>query len=61
MGNRCYLADGSGGLKVVDITDPYNPVFLAAYTTPYAYGVWADENYIYITDRDNGLMIFESR
>lgn len=61
VGNRCYLADGSGGLKVVDITDPYNPVFLAAYTTPYAYGVWADENYIYITDRDNGLMIFESR
>jgi len=60
-GNRCYLADGSGGLKVVDITDPYGPVFLAAYTTPYAYGVWADENYIYLTDRDNGLMIFESR
>jgi len=59
-GNYCYLADGSGGLKIIDITDPYAPVFLAAYSTPYAYGVWADENYIYIADRDNGVMIFEN-
>jgi hypothetical protein len=58
VGNYCYLADGSGGLKIIDVTDPYAPVFLAAYTTPYAYGVWADENYVYIADRDNGLMIF---
>jgi len=61
VGNYCYLADGSGGLKVIDVSNPYAPVFLAAYGTPYAYGVWADENYIYITDRDNGLMIFEKR
>ena len=61
VGNYCYLADGSGGLKVIDVSNPYAPVFLAAYGTPYAYGVWADENYVYITDRDNGLMIFEKR
>ena len=60
VGNYCYLADGSGGLKVIDITDPYNPAMLAAYDTPYAYGVLADESYIYLTDRDNGLMIFEN-
>ena len=60
VGNYCYLADGSGGLKVVDITDPYSPVFLDAYSTPYAYGVYATQDYIYICDRDNGLMIFES-
>jgi len=59
VGNYCYLADGSGGLKIVDVTNPSAPVFLAAYDTPYANGVWADENYIFITDRDNGLMIFE--
>jgi hypothetical protein len=60
VNNYCYLADGSGGLKIIDITNPASPVFLAAYSTPYAYGVWADENYIYIADRDNGLMIFEN-
>jgi hypothetical protein len=59
LGNYCYLADGSGGLKIIDVTDPYAPVFVAAYTTPYAYGVWAGDEYIYICDRDNGLMIFE--
>ncbi|MCP4579980.1 MAG: hypothetical protein GY839_00065 [candidate division Zixibacteria bacterium] len=59
VGNFCYLADGSGGLKIVDVTNPHVPVFLAAYDTPYAVGVWADDNLIYIADRDYGLMIFE--
>jgi hypothetical protein len=59
VGNYCYLADGSGGLKIVDITNPYAPVFVEAYETPYAYGVFADENYVYIADRDYGLMVFE--
>ncbi|RKX20273.1 MAG: hypothetical protein DRP26_01985 [Candidatus Zixiibacteriota bacterium] len=61
VGNYCYLADGSKGLKIVDISDPYNPVFIAAYDTPYAYGLWADEDYVYVADRDNGIMIFENR
>ncbi len=61
VGNYCFIADGSGGLKVIDISNPFAPVFLSAYTTPYAYGLWADESYIYVTDRDNGLMIFENR
>ena len=59
VGNYCYLADGSGGLKIIDVTDPYAPVFVAAYDTPYAYGLWVGDDYIYICDRDNGLMIFE--
>ncbi len=60
IGNYCYLADANGGLKIIDVSDPYNPVFLDAYTTPYAYGVFATEDYIYICDRDIGLMIFEN-
>jgi len=61
VGDYCFLADGSGGLKVIDISDPYAPIFLSAYTTPYAYGVWADANYIYLADRDNGVMIFANK
>jgi len=57
--NYCYAADASGGLKIIDITNPYVPVFLAAYNTPYAYGVYVRDEYIYLCDRDNGLMIFE--
>ena len=61
VGDYCFLADGSGGLKVINVGNPYAPQFVAAYTTPYAYGIWADSGYIYITDRDLGLMIFENR
>lgn len=61
VGDYCYLADGSKGLKIINVADPYNPVFEAVYDTPYAYGLWADEDYIYVTDRDNGVMIFENR
>jgi hypothetical protein len=59
FGNYCYIADGSGGLKIIDVTNPASPAFVAAYTTPYAYGVWVGEDYVYLCDRDNGLMIFE--
>ena len=61
VGNFCFLADGSGGLKIIDVSNPYAPFFLASYSTPYAYGVWADEDYIFIADRDEGLMIFENK
>jgi len=61
VGDHCFLADGSGGLKVIDISNPGAPIFLSAYTTPYAYGLWADSDYIYLADRDNGLMIFENK
>ncbi len=60
-GDFAFLADGSGGLKVIDISVPDSAHFVAAYDTPYANGVWADENYVYVCDRDDGLLIFENR
>lgn len=61
VGDYAFVADGSGGLKVIDISAPDSSFFVAAYATPYAYGVWADSGYVYICDRDEGLMIFENR
>jgi hypothetical protein len=61
LGNHAFIADANGGLKVVDITNPAQTTFLAAYATPYAYGIFATDQYIYICDRDYGLMIFENR
>lgn len=61
VGNFAFLADGSGGLKVIDISVPDSAHFVVAYDTPYANGVWADNNYVYICDRDDGLLIFENR
>ena len=61
LGTHAFIADASGGLKVVDVSDPVHTVFLAAYATPYAYGLFVTQQYIYICDRDDGLMIFENR
>ena len=60
VGDYVYIADASGGLKVIDVSIPDSANFIAAYDTPYAYGVYADSNYVYICDRDEGLMIFEN-
>ncbi len=60
VGNYAFLADASGGLKVIDVSNPDSALFVAAYDTPYAYGVYADSNYVYVCDRDEGLMIFEN-
>jgi len=59
-GNYAFLADGSAGLKVADITIPDSTHIVASYDTPYAYGVWADANGVYLCDRDEGLMIFDN-
>jgi len=60
VGDYAFIADGSGGLKVIDATVPDSAYFVAAFSTPYAYGVYADSDFIYICDRDEGLMIFEN-
>ena len=60
VGDYAFIADGSGGLKVIDVSVPDSAHFVAAYNTPYAYGLWADADYIYLCDRDEGLMIFEN-
>jgi hypothetical protein len=59
--NFAFIADSDGGLKVIDATIPDSAHFVAAYATPYAYGLTATRDYIYVCDRDLGLMIFENR
>jgi hypothetical protein len=61
VGDYVFIADGSGGLKAIDISVPDSAHFVASFTTPYAYGVFANEDYIYVCDRDRGLMVFENR
>lgn len=61
LGNYAFIADGSGGLKAIDISTPNAVRFAAAYSTPYAYGLYVTPDYIYVCDRDDGLMIFENR
>jgi hypothetical protein len=61
VGNYAFLADANAGLNVIDIAIPDSAYLVATYPTPYAWGLWADIDFIYLCDRDLGLMIFENR
>jgi hypothetical protein len=60
VGDYAFIADASRGLRIIDVSDPYSAYIVATYDTPYAYGVYADSNFIYLCDRDEGLMVFEN-
>jgi hypothetical protein len=40
VGSLAFLADGAEGLKVIDVTDKANPIFVMEYGTQYAQSTW---------------------
>lgn len=66
-GTYVYLAGisvwtGDWGLNIIDVSDPANPVQVGHYHTPtisYPYDVVVSNDYIYVTDREAGLQIYE--
>lgn len=51
-GDYCYVADWYGGIQVVDVSDPTNPVVAASCPTPYAAAVdlVVRGDYVYYSD-----------
>ena len=59
-GNYAYVADNSGGLQVIDISNPANPQRVGGYdTTGFAYGVAVARNYAYVADYAAGLQVID--
>ena len=59
-GGYAYVADDSGGLVVVDVSDPANPTWVGSYDpTNHAYDVAVSGNYAYIADRKEGLVVVD--
>jgi hypothetical protein len=58
---HAYLAVGRfGGVRILDIQDPINPVELGYYNTPgTAHRVWVVGNHLYVADGRSGLRILE--
>ena len=55
-----YVADGRGGLIIIDVTDIENPAVVAQYDTPeYANGVFVANNLAYVADGDGGLHVVD--
>jgi hypothetical protein len=54
-GGYAYVADSSGGLVVVDVSDPANPTYAGGYdTSGSAFGVAVAGGYAYVTDGTTG-------
>jgi hypothetical protein len=59
-GGYAYVAAGSSGLRVVDVSNPAAPVEVGFYDTPgHAEGVYAAGNYAYVADRSAGLRVVD--
>jgi len=56
---RVFVAARYGGLRVVDVSDPESPREVGSLDTPYANGVRAAGDFVYVADRDWGLVITE--
>jgi hypothetical protein len=61
-GNYAYVADGSAGLQVIDVSNPTNYVNVGGYNTSgTTYGVAVSGNYAYLADVEWGLLILGPR
>ena len=59
-GNYAYVADGTAGLQVIDVSNPANPKRTGAYDTGgYALGVAVSGNFAYVADGDAGLQVID--
>ncbi|MFX3673532.1 MAG: LVIVD repeat-containing protein [Paenisporosarcina sp.] len=60
-GNTLYLSHYSGGVRVVDITDPSSPVETGSYVPSKSniWGVFVDRNYILASDMGQGLKVLQ--
>jgi len=59
-GSYVYVAGDSTGLRVIDISNPSNPVEVGYYDTPgYAMGVAVSGSYAYVADWHYGLRVID--
>ncbi len=59
-GGYLYVADGSSGVRVFDVSTPSTPTQVGSYNTPgTAYDVSVSGNYAYVSDGTSGLRILD--
>jgi hypothetical protein len=59
-GSYAYIADKSGGLRIIDVSDPYSPFEASYCSTPYsARGVCVSGIFAYVADGFGGLRVID--
>jgi hypothetical protein len=56
---KVYVAAHTGGLRVFDVSDPTDPRAAGFLETPFANDVFVTGSYVYVADRDWGLVVAE--
>jgi len=62
VGNYAYVADGSSGLKIIDVSNKTGPILVGSTATGkrgYAQDVTVVGNYAYVSDQAGGLKIID--
>ncbi len=54
---KIYMTVELGGLQIIDVSDYTNPQIIGEVDTEFSLGMDMDEDYIYIADEDEGLII----
>ena len=59
-GNYAYVADGLGGLKIIDVSNPSSPSLISTYSTSgYASSLFVSGKYAYVAEGSSGLEIID--
>jgi hypothetical protein len=54
---KVYMTAEEGGLQIINVADPTKPTLIGLVELDYALGIDADDDYIYVADEDEGLVI----
>lgn len=57
MDNKLFVTTETRGIQIFDVTNLNDPVKIGTIKSEYALGIYGDENYIYIADEVEGLII----
>lgn len=57
--NKLYIT--ASGLQVYDVSTPSDPKILGIVDSEYAYGLTVDSQYIYVADKEEGLLIIPKK
>ncbi len=58
LGDTLYIADGPGGLKIVDLSNRSSPVLIGTEQTAYAFRIYIYKQHLYLCDSSEGLKIY---
>ncbi len=54
---RLYVTTQTNGLQIISVQNPEAPTLIGEIPTSYAIGVTLDDHYVYIADRNEGLIV----